>query len=199
MQVSGVILSGGKSSRMDENKAFVRVGGRRLIDIIVEKLNRHFHEVIIVTNEPEIYQELGTRVVTDIIPGKGPLSGLHAGLAYSRFEAAFVVACDMPFIDMNLARYMVAMLPGCDVVAPRVRERFQPLFAVYSRSCLPVFERCLVQDKLKISRVYQEELKVKYITEEDVLRFGDPEVIFCNVNSRENLSRAQEIAGRMVI
>lgn len=197
MQVTGLILSGGKSSRMDENKAFVEIGGQRIVEIIIDRFSHHFNEIIIITNEPEQYRQLGVKVETDIIPGRGPLSGLHAGLAYANGDVAFAVACDMPFIDMRLARYMLGLLPGYDVVAPRVGERFQPLFAAYSRSCLPIFEDCLQGGRLKVSRVYEEELKVKYINEQEVSRFGNPEVIFCNVNCRENLIKARGIARRV--
>lgn len=199
MRISGVILSGGKSSRMEENKAFVKVGGKRIIDIIVERLSRYFDDIVIITNQPEIYQDLGVKVASDVIPHQGPLSGLHAGLIHTDGDAIFAVACDMPFINMDLAFYMIDLLPGFHAVAPLVKGRFQPLFAVYGRSCLPIFEDCLLHGRLKVSRVYQEELNVKYISHEEVARFGDADVIFCNVNSPEKLRKAQEIAKRVIL
>ncbi|MDH7497929.1 MAG: molybdenum cofactor guanylyltransferase [Syntrophomonadaceae bacterium] len=191
---SGVILAGGQSSRMEENKAFVRVGGTPIIEILVERLARAFADVILVTNQPELYAGLGVRVVTDLIPRLGPLSGLHAGLAHAGGRPIFACACDMPFVSMELARFLLGLLPGHDAVAPLVGGRFQPLCAAYAPGCLAVFERCLHQGRLKISRVYQEELKVRYVSDEEVARFGDPEVLFCNVNSPEALARARQLA-----
>ncbi len=198
-EATGVILSGGMSSRMAENKAFTTVGGRRIIDIILDKMKDCFREILIVSNEPDLYEGLGTKVVTDLIPGKGPLSGLHSGLVHARFPAILAVACDMPFIDVALGKWMLQMLPGYDVVAPLVNGRFQPLFAAYSKSCLAVFERCLQEEKLKISRIYEEELKVRYVNEDQVSVFGSPEILFYNVNTREKLLRAQEIAKEVIL
>ncbi|NSW81951.1 MAG: molybdenum cofactor guanylyltransferase [Syntrophothermus sp.] len=198
LNASGVILSGGMSSRMAENKAFSRVGGKRIIDIIVAKFKDRFEEIFIVSNQPELYDDLGVKVVSDIIPGKGPLSGLHSGLSHSRAPAILAVACDMPFINLALGEWMIKLLPGYDVVAPLIGGRFQPLFAVYAKSCLPVFERCLSENKLKISRIYKEELEVRYVTEEEVALFGQAEIMFYNVNSRDNLLKAQEIAKEVI-
>jgi len=194
MLASGVILSGGMSSRMAENKAFTLVGGQRIIDIILDKMRSCFEEILIVSNEPELYEGLGATVVSDLIPGKGPLSGLHSGLFHATFPVILAVACDMPFVDMALGKWMLRLLPGYDAVAPLVGGRFQPLFAAYSKSCLPIFERCLRGEKLKISRIYEEELNVRYLSEREVAAFGEPDIIFYNVNTRDKLLKAQEIA-----
>ena len=198
MRVSGVILSGGRSSGWNKIRHLLRWAGNEIIDIIIDRLSQHFDDIVIITNQPELYQDLGVKVASDIIPHQGPLSGLHAGLVHTGGDAIFAVACDMPFIDMDLAFYMIDILQGYHVVVPLVKGRFQPLFAVYDRSCLPIFEDCLLHGRLKVSRVYQEELIVKYISHE-VARFGDAEVIFCNVNSPENLRKALEIAKKVII
>lgn len=198
-----MILAGGRNSRIGENKAFLRLGGHRVIDVLLDKFLMLFNTVILVTNEPKLYEayeregEKTVKIVTDVIPDKGPMSGIHAGLVYAPDEWIMVAACDMPFISMELASYMVDRMEGFDGVVPRVKGRPQPLFALYNKRCLAVMDECLRQDKLKISRVY-EELDILYIEEEEILRFGDPDVFFFNINTKNEFDKAVEIAGGVI-
>ena len=97
--MTGVILSGGKNTRMGENKAFLKVGEERLIDRTVRLFRRVFREVIIVTTSPLDYLDQEATIVTDILPEKGALGGLYTGLFYATDEYAFLAACDMPFLN----------------------------------------------------------------------------------------------------
>lgn len=200
VNVTGVVLAGGRSTRMQSNKAFIEINGKRIIDNVLGKLTAELDEVIIVTNEPQEYVKYSNdkvRVVTDIIPGKGPLSGVHSGLIHTSNNIILTVACDMPFLNMDMAKYMIEVAGESDVVVPIIGNNMEPLFAVYQRKCLQVIERELKQGHLKISRVY-ELLDILYIQEETIKKFGDPNVLFYNVNNRDDLRKAQEMARRVI-
>jgi molybdopterin-guanine dinucleotide biosynthesis protein A len=197
MQASGIILAGGRSSRMKYNKAFAKIGGRSSLRIIMDKFSTVFAETIIISNDPELYQGMADRIETDVFPGLGPVAGVHSGLYHASYEKVFVLGCDMPFIDMSLVKYMLEQLDNHQAVVPELSGFLQPLAAVYSRLCLPVFTRCLQEDKLKLVRVF-EELDALILKENELARFGKVEEIFFNVNDASALQKAQEIAGRLL-
>ena len=135
--VTGVILAGGTSSRMGRNKALMDVDGETIIAREYRTLAALFHEVIIVTNTPDEYDFLPCRKAADVYPGAGSIAGLHAGLAASKTERIFVVACDMPFISPDLVRLLCDAGGSSDAVVPLNCEGLrEPLHAVYHRSML---------------------------------------------------------------
>jgi len=186
-----IILSGGKNSRMGRNKAFLELGQKRIIDGVVEKLTGYFQEIVVVTNDPSAYQYLGVKVTSDIIPGLGPLSGMHAGLKVSGQYYNLILACDMPFISAELGRYLVAEADGFDVAVPQVGKYLQPLFAVYAQSCLPLIEDCLHRGISKIITFYPQ-VKINYVGQERLrTKAPDLERVFLNVNTPQELERAR--------
>ena len=201
VKASGIVLAGGRSTRMQVNKAFTEVGGLKLIDNVLGKVSEVFDEVILVTNDPEsyfCYADESVRIVSDLIPGKGPLSGIHAGLYCARYDVTLAAACDMPFLNMDLAVHMIDMLGDHDGVVPRIGEYFLPLFAVYTRRCLPIIEESLLLDRLKLSDIY-ESLDILYVNEKEIRRFGDPAVIFYNINNREDLKHAEGLVKKVIV
>jgi molybdopterin-guanine dinucleotide biosynthesis protein A len=196
MKASGVILAGGKSSRMKFNKAFAQIAGRSVISIIVDKFTRLFDEIIIISNEPELYQELGPAVYTDIYPRMGPVSGIHAGLCHARHDQVFILGCDVPFMNMEMVEYMFSQLGDYDSVVPEIDTYLQPLSAVYSKKCLPVLTKCLENNKVKLIRIF-EELNPLILNRNELEKFGVVEELFLNVNDMEALNKAKEIAGRL--
>lgn len=196
MKATGVVLSGGRSSRMRSNKAFVEVHGQRIIESVLAKLCGIMDDVLLVTNDPEAYIKYESerlRVVTDIIPGKGPLSGIHAGLHYARHRSIVAVACDMPFLNPDFLLYMIDQTDGLDAVVPRIGEYFQPLCAVYRKSCYEPLQNALMNDQLKISRLY-DLLNIRYIDEKEIRVYGDPDLMFFNVNNHDDLQKAEQVA-----
>lgn len=189
---SGIILSGGQNSRMKTNKAFLKVDGLSIIENTIKELNRFCSEVLIVTNEPDLYTNLGVRIVTDVIPCMGPLSGIHAGLLAASNFHSFVAACDMPFIDGCLAQYMIENIEGNDVYVPQVGDYLQPLFAVYTKKCIPPIEKCLGNAVRKIPAFYHE-VRVKYLSETVIREHTDIPKSFLNVNTPEELAGAQKL------
>lgn len=121
-KVAGIVLAGGRSKRMGRNKVYLSFGGKFLIEIIIDKISPLFKDIMIVVSQPELYKRLGFCVRKDIIPEKGPLGGIYTGLLYSNNRYNFVVACDMPFLNPNLIRYMIKNCQCYDIVVPEYKK-----------------------------------------------------------------------------
>jgi molybdopterin-guanine dinucleotide biosynthesis protein A len=195
LTVSGIVLAGGQSSRLGTDKSFVNVNGQSLIEQIVAKLARLSDDVIIVTNSPEKYHHLEVRVVGDIYPGKGALGGIYSGLRAAANTHSLVVACDMPFLDLNLLRYMILLARGHDVVIPRVGGFPEPLHAIYSKSCLEPIDRLLARGGLKIIDFFPE-VRVRYVEEDEVDIFDPQHLSFFNVNVPGDLEEMKKLVRR---
>jgi len=187
--MTGIILSGGKSSRMGLNKAFLEINGERLIDRTLRQFKELFSEVILVTNEPLLYLDQDVTLITDIYKRKGPLGGLYAGLFYSSFDYAFLCPCDMPYLNTKFIRYMMERVAGYDIVIPETPEGYHPLHAIYSRRCLPTIKSLLMRDRLKMIGCFKG-MRVLFIPE-SVIRSYDPEGrMFLNINTKQDLRQA---------
>lgn len=185
--MTGIILSGGKNSRMGLNKAFLEINGVRLIDHILSVYRKIFSEIIIVTNEPLAYTGIpDTMIVTDIYKGKGSLGGIYTGLFYARHDYAFVAACDMPSLNIDFILFMIEQIGKYEIVVPELPEGFQALHAIYSRRCLPAIKRMILADKLKISGLFKDIRSLK-ITEDKIKPFNQDGRLFLNLNTPEDL------------
>ncbi|HWQ77454.1 MAG TPA: molybdenum cofactor guanylyltransferase [Anaerovoracaceae bacterium] len=184
--MTGIILAGGNNSRMGMKKAFLSVSGVRIIDHTLDVFREIFQEIIIVTNTPADFETFGVKVVTDRIKGKGPLGGLYTGLSEARFERCFIAACDMPFLNGRLIRYMTG-ITGYDVVVPMVRGRYEPLFACYSRKCAGYAMKQIKNGNLKIIDIFPW-AGVRVIDEDEMRKFDADLESLININTREELS-----------
>jgi molybdopterin-guanine dinucleotide biosynthesis protein A len=191
MNASGIILAGGKNTRMGQNKSFLSINGERLIDKTLNLYRQIFTDIIIVTNDPLSYIEFtDAAIATDIYRGKGPLGGIYTGLFYAKNDYAFVCPCDMPFLKKDFVDYLLAQNGKCDVIVPETAEGYQPLHAVYSRNCLPSIKRLLLMDKLKITGFYRD-MQVLPISEEQIRPFNEDGSLFQNLNTPEELEKVQ--------
>ncbi|HWI62761.1 MAG TPA: molybdenum cofactor guanylyltransferase [Symbiobacteriaceae bacterium] len=190
IEACGVILAGGQSSRMGANKALLDFGGQPLISRVARQFTEWFPQVVVVTNTPDVYAFLGLPMVGDRIPGLGPLGGLEAGLTASRYEHAFFAACDMPFLQVDFIRYLLAQAPGNGIVVPRVAGEFEPMHAVYTQACLPAITANLDARRLKLLRIF-DMVKVRIVEESEIRPFGDPQRLFFNCNTPDDLALAR--------
>jgi molybdopterin-guanine dinucleotide biosynthesis protein A len=199
MRVTGVVQAGGRSTRMGgEPKALIELGGRRIVERAVAALTPVVDEVLVVTNTPDLYAFLGLPMVGDVFPDHGSLGGIYSGLKAAPGDAAFTVACDMPFLRADVARLVVARAAEADVVIPRVGEQLETMHAVYAKACLPHIEERLRAKRLKIVGFF-EAVRVLEIPEADVRALADPDVVFMNENTPDELARARAVdaaAGR---
>ena len=186
--MTGVILSGGRSSRMGgANKAFMEIAGRRIIEGAVCLLKEIFPEVIIVTNAPLAYLDLNVTLVTDILPDKGALGGLYTGLFWASHPQAFVCACDMPLLNGHFIRHMAEISAPYDIVLPETAEGKQPLHAVYGKSCLPAIKNNLNRERIKITDFYKGR-RILTITSDVIERFAPANKMFLNLNTYEDFA-----------
>ncbi len=179
---TGVILSGGENTRMGQDKAFLALDGQKIIEKTTELFKKIFEEVILVANFPLDYQFLGIRTVTDLVPRKGPLGGIYTGLFYSTCSRSFVVACDMPFLDEGIIRYLISQTDDYDVVVPSLSCGLEPLHAVYSRRCLRYIKKFMDQNSLQVNALYRK-VKVKKIAGEKIKTFDPHLKSFFNINT----------------
>jgi molybdopterin-guanine dinucleotide biosynthesis protein A len=193
--ISCIVLAGGGGERLGTDKAFLEIGGQVLIEGIVQKMARIGDEVVIVTNSPQKYRYLEARLVGDVYPGKGALGGIYSGLKAARSHHSLVVACDMPFLDLRLLRYIILLSPGQDVVIPRVEGLTEPLHAVYSKRCLQPIERVLAAGGLKIIDFFPE-VRVRYVEEQEIELFDPRRLSFFNINTLADLEKARSLARR---
>ncbi len=141
--LTGAILAGGQSRRFGSNKALVMVGGVRLIDRVIDSIATVCEPVLLIANDLKPYYDVRATLVKDVIPHQGPLGAIYSALLFSPHEWVFVKATDMPYINLKIIEKMRAMATGCDGVAPILNGKFEPLFALYSRRCLPATAPCL--------------------------------------------------------
>ena len=167
-KVTGVILAGGKSSRMGTDKAMLKIGCCTTIERISAVLRAVTSEILIVTGQPEKHASFGDRSTPDLLPNNGPLGGIHAGLVKSHHQLALMTACDLPFISAPLCRLLInSMTPDLDAVVPRFKGRLEPLCAVYSKSALKVIEERLALGLNKTVLLF-DELQVRYLDDAEM-------------------------------
>ncbi|KAF0157542.1 MAG: molybdopterin-guanine dinucleotide biosynthesis protein A [Syntrophaceae bacterium] len=187
--ITGILLAGGKNSRMGTNKAFLEIGGIRQIEKALNIYRRIFSEVIIVTNDPLSYLEFpNAMLVTDIYKEKGPLGGIYTGLFYAKNDYAFACPCDMPFLNKDFMAYLIGQIDKHDIIVPEIADGYQPLHAIYSRKCLPSIKRLLLMDKLKITGFYRD-MRVLTIGEEQISPFNKDGRLFRNLNTPEDIKK----------
>ena len=191
-QLGAVVLAGGRSSRLGRDKAFLRVNGQFLIERIVDRLAQLSDELIIVANEADKYEQFEAAVVGDTYPGKGALGGIYSGLTAATSSHCLVVACDMPFLNLSLLRYMHGMASDYDVVIPRLGKLTEALHAIYSRDCLPFMDDLLHAGDLRIVNFFSH-VRVRYVDRDEVDLFDPEHLSFFNINSQADLIRAREI------
>ncbi|SMC38020.1 molybdenum cofactor guanylyltransferase [Sporomusa malonica] len=187
MAVSGIILAGGRSSRMGRDKTLLSFNNETLIERTIKKLSSFVDEIIIASNDTAKYNFSDFREVPDIYPGMGPLAGMHAGLRAAQNQYSFIVSCDMPLFTVELARYLLERRAGYDVIAPEIQQCWEPLCAVYSRNCITPIEQCL---QAGVSQVYQfyPQVRVLKIPESELQTVGNLEELFYNLNTPEDLN-----------
>jgi molybdopterin-guanine dinucleotide biosynthesis protein A len=194
-EVSVAILAGGQSSRMGQDKALLQLGGRSVIERVIECVRLVSDDVTLITNEPEKLRHLGKRLIGDVYPGKGSLGGIYTAVRAARYSHCLVVACDMPFLNAALLRHLTELAPGFDVVIPRIEEFPETMHAVYGKACLEPIKRRLLSGKLKIIGFFGD-VRVRYVERDDVVRFDPTLRSFLNINTPDDWERVQQMVGQ---
>ncbi|MDL2258007.1 molybdenum cofactor guanylyltransferase [Eubacteriales bacterium OttesenSCG-928-K08] len=182
------ILAGGASSRMGFDKQLLKIHHQRLIAALQPSLREVFDDVLVVTNRPELYDGLGVRAVCDILPGKGPLSGLHAALHHTKSEYVYALACDMPRFSGDYARFLQSQIANQDACVTQTGEWIEPFHAYYGKNALPTLENDLLADKTSVYYLLKK-LNTLYVPEASARAFTPDWSLFCNLNTKEDYQR----------
>lgn len=193
---AGVILAGGQASRYGGRaKGLEVVGGERVIDRVARALAPVTDSLLLIANDPAAAAWLpGVPTAADVRPGCGSLGGIHAALVHAG-TSALVVAWDMPFVPQGLLRRLRALGETADVAVPESGSRrgIEPLCAYYSPVCIAAIERRLDAGDRRVIAFY-DDVRVARLEAAAVRRFGDPERLFMNVNSPDELALAERYA-----
>ncbi len=200
-RICGAAIAGGRSRRYGEPKSFALVGGRRLIDRVLDALRAASDEQVVIANEPAAYASLGLPIRGDTLPDAGAVAGIHAALLHAAAhdcDGVVVLACDMPFPSVALLRALVAhartaqadaVLPASD--GPRGVE---PLCAYYGVACIGPIEKAVARGDLRVIG-FHDDVRVSVLPAADVARYGDPQRLFMNVNTPDDRAAAERLAG----
>ena len=184
---TALILAGGKSSRFGQNKALAPFGATSLIEHIIDQLEPLFENIIISANSPSDFTPLRLQVCGDVLPGGGPLAGLHSGLKASNDEYVFVTACDMPNISVELINKMRETIheKKPDAVVVKRNGFIEPFHAFYSREIIPQIEQFAASAAAENTScgifAFLKQINPAAVESLD-------EQIFCNINSPEDLA-----------
>jgi molybdenum cofactor guanylyltransferase len=192
IQVTGVILAGGKSRRMGRDKAFLPFGKGVLIERVIEVVRAVTDELLLITNTPEQYQRFGLPMVSDVIPEAGSLGGIYTGLVHAKTPYSLALACDMPFVKPAFSRFLCDIAGEADVIIPKNAEDFQPLCTVYAQACREPIRQRIEAGRLKITGFF-DQVRVRVIEGEVLARYDPHDVMFFNANTPEEYERARRL------
>lgn len=179
------------------NKAFLNVGGRRVIDRIIDVLTPLFDEILLVAKEPSLYVDLSIKAAKDLFTARSSLTGIHAGLSQTRAEFGFVVPCDAPFLQPDLIRAILEEISSdTDVVIPHINGIYQPLCATYSKRCVPYIEDMLKQNDFKIINLFGK-VHLKTVSIEKLMHADPGQRSFININTPETYQLIKRISSSM--
>ena len=175
---------------MGQNKALMSLGGKRLVDRVVEVMRSVFDDLLMVTNTPDVYADLGLPMAPDVWPDKGSLGGVYSAIYHVATPYCLVVACDMPFLRAAVLRYLITQMANYDVVVPDVLGELQTLHAIYSKACLQPIERRLETNRLRIVGFFPD-VRVRTVTPSQLAPYDPALLAFQNLNTPEEFQAAE--------
>lgn len=194
IDVTGILLAGGKSRRMGEDKRYLVVGEQTLLERGLGVLCSIFQEVLVVIAQDSPPLDVTARVVRDLVPDCGSLGGLYTGLTRATTPYIFIVACDMPFLNTAVISQFISKTVTEDIVMAKLATRLHPMHALYGKRCLPVVEQMIIARQLRIQEmVSHPSLRVRYVTEADLFTIDPSGRSFQNVNTPDDLEAARSL------
>jgi len=188
--ISAAILAGGRAVRFGgRNKGLLSIDGRTIFERQIGELSRVAEEILVVGDAAP---PSGVRAVADLVPGCGPLGGIHTALTEACGDVTLVVGCDMPFVTARFLAFLASLCQHADAVVPQTERGYHPLCAAYSRSCLEPVARRLAAGLLKMTDLFAD-LRVRAVTLKEIAVFGDPGRLLANVNSPADYDRIEAL------
>lgn len=184
MHATGIILAGGKSSRMGEDKGLVLLNGKPMVHYIIEALKEVMSDIIIISNN-ESYTKFGIPVYADIIKDKGPVGGIYTGLYHSKTELNFCISCDVPMISSDFILWLLKRSGKSYITLPMCKDKVHQMIGVYSKQVLSNFKESTEKGHLKLSQVNNDMACEIIDIEKEYANFD--ELIFSNINTKNEL------------
>jgi len=200
-EFSGIILAGGASSRMGFCKSEIKMGGEYLIKSNIEKISPLFKELFLVTSKKTAFFESLpiNKIINPYHPSCGPITGLLTSISAVKTPFSFIMACDMPFTNTGIIKRLGEITrEDDDIIIPRSVDGLEPLFAVYSRRCIPVLKNMVRDGNFRIQKMFSS-LNTRYLSEEEIEYFDPRKVAFFNINNKEDLEKAKRISKRIEV
>jgi molybdenum cofactor guanylyltransferase len=183
---NGYILAGGKSSRMGTDKGLLLIGGKAMIEYVIEQMHSVFDKLVIVSNNPE-YEKFGLEVIPDLIKEIGPAGGIYTALKHSDSQLNFMVSCDMPFVTKEAIEFLVINYNDSQIVLVENQGKLEPLFGVYSKDCEEKWLQLIQQEKVKLQEmVLHFQMKTLPVENNEIFK----ESFFKNINTKEDFNNA---------
>ncbi|MCD6280292.1 MAG: molybdenum cofactor guanylyltransferase, partial [Deltaproteobacteria bacterium] len=182
--MTAAILIGGASKRLGTDKVVLRVGDDIMVNKVLKVIQPLFEHVIMVGHPRK---ELKTyRIIEDMFKSCGPLGGIYTALSLSESDYVFVFAADMPYVDPGLVGYMISIANGPDIIIPVWSKGLEPLHAIYHKRLIPLIKSSIDKNCLKIATIV-DHASVFKVPEEKIREFGDPDIIFTNINTTSDI------------
>ena len=190
---TGIILAGGKSSRMGRDKSVLPLpdSGESMLKSIWNGLMPLCKEILICGNSSDKYKLPDTVEISDIYKDRGPLSGIHAGLKRASYDYSFIVSCDMANFNQELAAFLLSKCGNHELIIPRHNGLFEPLFAVYHKNIMDIIEIKLLSGVNRVQKIISE-VDLLIVEDDEIKDFGDPEELFRNINTPEDYQKIKE-------
>ncbi|GAA0444566.1 hypothetical protein GCM10008983_22460 [Lentibacillus halophilus] len=192
MQGTGVILAGGKSSRMGTDKSLLTIYGKSAITHVTEELKKCSSQTTVITNNPASHTFLGIDMYTDRYKDMGPLAGIESGLYHSNSDVCLFAACDMPFIDQSIYHLLYQSLENVDAVIPVYNERMHPLAGIYKKQVLPQVQCLLHHDERKVRTLFKY-INVRYVSHYKNIPDQKLEKHFFNMNDPAQYEKSKQL------
>ena len=196
--ITGVILAGGHSRRMGQNKALMPLGTDTVIGHVIRQVLAVTSDLLLITNTPETYTHLNLPMHPDLVPNRGALGGIYTGLTYATNSIVLCVACDMPLLRPILLSHLSSYLGKHDAVVPYVQalncptRTFQTLCAAYSKRCLPIIDQMFAEGELRVHALY-ERISVRVVAPTEWRQFDPQGVSFFNINTPADFEEAERM------
>lgn len=187
--ISCIILVGGKSHRMGKPKHFLHFNGIPILELQKRSLKRLFKEIIVVTSQTQTLKDSDIKIVADIYPDLGPMGGLYTGLQFSSKPHNFLIACDMPYINLRLIQYMIHQIKNHDIVIPESSYGLQALHAIYSKRCLKGIAYLIKQRHLRLYDLTRLQ-NTRFIAQQEINEYDPQELSFQNINTPAEYRKA---------
>jgi len=190
--VVNAILAGGKSTRMGKDKATLVLDSEPLIRRVHGVAREVFDHIIVVSNDHTVLPGMSIPIIKDVVPVQSPLTGIVSALIHTGADYVFVLACDMPFLSAKAMKHILNNISGEDIIIPKTDKGYEPLHAIYNRSCISYVLNVIGRGGHKVRDIFPY-LSIKTV-EESPLFFCNGVSVFTNINTKEEFERARGIS-----